>query len=233
MSAHIRIVFAQGPVVAFYIDLDLYFYKGAPIPTIYDAELVKQVVYNIDSWFQAKTALRYSYQGFIDMVEAFRDALRLSYSTKDVIWAVQHSAKQARDYILVHKLGEYLRTFWIEALDPAKLESIYLEALRRDFDKLRRSLGDDRLFNHLCRFYKVAENVDPVAQEILERLIIRLGRTPAVPTYPETDLLDQELMRTVLKRLPAMPTYRGVPALIQQKVEMLVDDGTYSNEATV
>jgi hypothetical protein len=218
MSAHIRIVFAQGPVVAFYIDLDLYFYKGAPIPTIYDAELVKQVVYNIDSWFQAKTALRYSYQGFIDMVEAFRDALRLSYSTKDVIWAVQHSAKQARDYILVHKLGEYLRTFWIEALDPAKLESIYLEALRRDFDKLRRSL---------------AENVDPVAQEILERLIIRLGRTPAVPTYPETDLLDQELMRTVLKRLPAMPTYRGVPALIQQKVEMLVDDGTYSNEATV
>jgi hypothetical protein len=221
MNVHLKIVFAQGPIVAFYIDLDLYFYNDLPVPTLYDAELTKQVVYNMDSWFQANTAHRYSYRGFMDMVEAFRDALRLSYSTRDIRWAVQHSVKQARDHILTLKLGQYLRTYWIEALDPAKLESVYIGPLRNDFDKWRGSLGDDRLFNNLCRFYKIAN--DRSTQAVLERLMARLDRTPAVPTYPETDLLDQELMQAVLGKLPAMPTYRGVPAVIQQKVELLVD----------
>jgi len=209
-------------VAAFSIDFDLYLIKFLPVPQLFDGNLKPQIIPNIDSWFQVKTQQRYCYRGFTDMVDAFRQGLQRTYSLGDLHRAAAE-AVLATKMALLERMGEHGKNFWVELIDPAKLEGVYAAKVREQFDRLRSKLGDDTFHNYLCRLWKFALRHRPGVAPVFERLIEQLGRTPEEPRLPTTHALDADLQKAVLaKVLAGHPTvYKGVPPAIQARIEAL------------
>lgn len=212
----------DGPFVAFNIDHDLWFMRLTPIPKVYSEDLKPQLIPNLDSWFQAKTHQRYSLQTFKDAVAAFQAGLEKSYSTQD-LKAVALKATIAAKAALMERMPEYGKHFWIEILDPVKLESVWAPQIREKFEELRAKLGDDEFHNYLCRLRKFAAKHRPGLAVVFERFITRLGRSPVEPRLPQTDDLDAELCRAVLATVldRNIAAYKDVPAHVQERLEIL------------
>ncbi len=212
----------EGSFVAFNIDFDLWFMQTEPIPRIFDADLRPQIIPNLDSWFQAKTHQRYSLQSFKDITAAFKLGLSKSYSTND-LRSLAIKTTQAAKLALINRMGEYGRHYWIEILDPVKLEEVWAPRVREKFEELRKKLGDDGFHNYLCRLWKFATKHRPGLVGVFERFIKRLGREPQEPVLPQTDDLDVELCKAVLVMVldKNIAVYRGVPEHVQQRLEVL------------
>lgn len=209
-------------LVAFNIDLDLYFIKLEPVPKIYDENLKPQLIPNFDSWFQAKTHQRYSFRQFCDMIAAFQTGLEKSYSLGDLKEIVVESMK-ATKFALFEHMGEYGKRFWVEILDPNNLESGVIVKIRDNFDKLRQSMGDDKFYNLLCRLRKLAETNRPGLAVVFERLIRRMGKEPNNPKYPNSDDLDVEIAKTVLRVVldKNKPMHKGISPHIQERLDVM------------
>ena len=222
MAVDIALHTTDGPYVAFSIDYDLYFMRLEPVPRVYDGDLKPQVIPNLDSWFQAKTHQRHSLQSFRDMVGAFAAGLARSYSVGDLS-SLAATTALATKLALLDRMGEYGRYYWIEVLDPAKLETVWAENVRLKFDGLRARLGDDGFHNYLCRLWKFAVRHRPRAAAVFEKFIRRLGREPQDPVLPGTVELDGELVRSVLAQVLTRetPHYKGVPKPVQDRLEIL------------
>lgn len=212
----------DGPFVAFNIDHDLWFMRLEPVPRIYSEELKPQLIPNLDSWFQAKTHQQYSLQTFKQVVAAFRAGLAKSYSARD-LREVAERATLAAKVALLERMGEYGKHFWVEVLDPVKLETVWAAQIRSKFEELRAKLGDDEFHNYLCRLWKFASKHRPGLTVVFERFINRLGREPVEPRLPQTDDLDAELCRAVLATVLDRDTasYRNVPSHVQERLEIL------------
>lgn len=223
-NVDLKIHYVQGSVTAFSLNLDFYFLRTEPIPQIFDVGLTPQTVANIDSWFQAKTQQRYSYRGFLDMVGAFKDGLAHTYSRRDLEEICQKSALAAKSYVLTERMAEYGKHYWIEILNPVSLDTVHAQAIRDKFEHLRTKLGDDELFNNLCRLLKFAQRNRPGLVSVFERLIKRLGRIQQDPHYPETNDLDIDLQRAVLAIVleKGIAAYKGIAIDIQTKIESLL-----------
>ncbi len=223
MAVELKIRLVRNGVIAFHVGYDLWFLRTRPVPQLFNSALVQQIVYNFDNWFQANTHQRHSYQGFLDMAGAFEDGLRLSYSMDDLAALMASAAVEGKNYAIAERIGDYRKHYWIEVLDPVKLESIHADAMRQNFEKFRQKMGDDRLHNNLCRLWKLARQHRPSAALVFEKLIQRLGRLPEEPRYPATTDLDADLVRAVLGRLmgKSLGVYKGVDPDVQQKVEAL------------
>ncbi len=212
----------EGNFVAFNIDFDLWFMQLEPVPRILDSDLKPQLIPNLDSWFQAKTHQRYSLQSFKDVVAAFRLGLAKSYSANDLKLVALRTTIATKNAVM-ERMGEYGRYYWIEALDPVKLETVWAAKVREKFDELRAKLGDDGFHNYLCRLWKFATKHRPGLAVVFERFIKRLGREPQEPVLPQTDELDAELCKAVLAVVldKGIAAYRGVPEHVQQRLEIL------------
>lgn len=212
----------DGPFVAFNIDHELWFMRLEPIPRIYSEDLKPQQISNLDSWFQAKTHQQYSLQTFRYVVAAFRAGLAKSYSAKDLNEVAQRTTLVAKAAIM-ERMGEYSKHFWVEVLDPVKLETVWVPQIRNKFDELRGKLGDDGFHNYLCRLWKFASKHRPGLTIVFERFINRLGREPVEPRLPSTDDLDAELCRHVLATVfdRQVTSYRNVPSHVQERLEIL------------
>jgi hypothetical protein len=212
----------EGNFVAFNIDFDLWFMQLEPVPRILDSDLKPQLIPNLDSWFQAKTHQRYSLQSFKDIVAAFKLGLSKSYSAGDLRAVALRTAMVTKQAVM-ERMGEYGRHYWIEALDPVKLETVWAAKVREKFDELRAKLGDDGFHNYLCRLWKFATKHRPGLVVVFERFIKRLGREPQEPVLPQTDDLDAELCKAVLAVVldRGIAAYRGVPEHVQQRLEIL------------
>jgi hypothetical protein len=223
MAITFKIHLVHNNIIAFSIDYDLYFLKTLPVPQLFNADLVQQIVYNFDSWFQAKTQQRYCYRGVLDMAEAFADGLKLSYGLDDLRALTAATAVAAKNYVLTDRMSDYRKHFWIEILDPAKLDTTVAVHLREKFDHLRSKLGDDAFYNNLCRLWRLASKLRPGAATVFEGLIRRLGRVPEEPVYPTTPDLDSDLVKSVLVLMlgRGVGLYKGIAPAIQDKVERL------------
>ncbi len=211
----------RGDFVAFNIDYTTYFMRFNPPYRIYDNDLQPQVIPNLDSWIQAHTQQRHGLQIFLDLVAAFKAGLDKSYSINDLKEILYKSTITAK-LKMIDMMGEYGKHFWIEVLNPVKLETVWVAKVREKFDELRQKLGDDEFHNYLCRMLKVASAHRPVLVPIIERLIARLGRTPSSPNYPVTDDLDVELVKSVCASvLDKTPTYKNVSHQVDIRLEML------------
>lgn len=212
----------DGPFVAFNLDFQLYFLRLEPIPRLYDENLKPQLIPNLDSWFQAKTHQRYSFQNFVDVVNAFKAGLSKSYSTPDLRSLVAETAV-ATKVALFERFPDYEKHYWIEALNPVKLESVWVPKIRDEFDSLRAKLGDDLFHNYLCRLVKFAERHKPGLIQVFTRFIKRLGREPIDPAMPVTVDLDVELCKAVDSAVldRGLPRYKGVPEQVQIRLEIL------------
>lgn len=223
-SPVLRILHVKGPVAAFLIDPQFYFYRSIPIPQIFSSDLVLQLIPNIDNWFQAQTHQRHSHRSFLDMASAFSDGLNHSYSLQDLEDICAQASATTKDLIVIKHLAAYNKIFWIEGLNPAKFEG-YVDNIRKKFEKLRSGLGDDAFFNQLCRLLEFSNNNCPRYSPILEQFIKRLGRVASLPAYPVSKELDDEIRKAVISKVleKRRSVFKGVPAEIQEKVKFLED----------
>jgi hypothetical protein len=214
--------FAYGGVAAFSVGFDQFFYRSQPVPQLFDKNLQLQLVPNIDGWFQARTHQRHSYRGFLDMIAAFEAGLRHTYSLEDLQGICNRAALAAKSFILTQRMGDYGKLFWVEVLDPAKLDA-HAATIREKFGHLTKTLGEDKFYNNLCRLWKFSTHHSPKMAGIFEKFIRRLGRVPEEPSYPTSDELDKELQKSVLMAvLEREAVYKGVPREIQEKVGALI-----------
>lgn len=197
-NVEFRILYVTGPAMAFSLDNILYFFRTQPFPQIFDGHLTPQLIPNIDSWIQNKTQQRHSLRSFTDMMEAFADGLSHTYSVEDLVDVARRATLAARTIITTQKLADYSRVFWLESLDPSKLESVHLPGVRDNFESLRSKLGDDGFHNYLCRLLAFVTHHRPTLSPVIERLIQRLGKVSQTPVYPSTPELDIELQKAVL-----------------------------------
>jgi hypothetical protein len=223
-AVELKILLVRSDIIAFRVDLDFYYFRSLPIPQLFDADLTLQIIYNFDNWFQAKTHQRYSYRGFLDMAGAFADALNLTYSTDDINQLCGLAALAAKKFILTTKSSDYKKHYWVEMLNPVRLETVHADLVRSKFDEMRNKLGDDAFYNYLCRLWHLARAYRPTAAGIFERLICRLGRIPEEPRWPQTDALDKELVGAVLCLVcKSLNIYKNTPPDVCRKVEVLAN----------
>jgi hypothetical protein len=222
MSVKFAFHAAEGSVVAFSIDNQLFFVDFVPVIKMYDGDMKPLMVSNFDTWLQARTHQRYSLQSFQDAADAFRSGLAKTYSIGDLKDIAITSALAAKKSIMT-MMGEYRKHFWVELLDPTKLDTDLASEIRDRFDEMRQRLGDDNFYNYLCRLWKLAINNRPKTAAIYERFIQRLGKEPSEPILPSTSSLDDELQKAVLPAVltKVLGAYKGVPPHVQERVEII------------
>lgn len=221
----VKIKYVLGETIAFTINTDLYYLKTGPdYPQLFNSDLVLQIVPNIDVWLQANTQQRYSFRSICDMAEAFRCGLETAYTKQDMRIYAEMAIQAARDLLFQsERVSDYARLFWIEVMDPTRLEGSYARVLRENFDKIRTKLGDDRLYNHLCRMWRLCNFRRPSEAAVFERLIRRLGKLPQESRYPVTAELDGALKHDALLKIwgRRLPQYKTVSDAIIEKVQAL------------
>lgn len=147
------------------------------------------------------------------MAAAFACADQSTYHARDVVRLCSLACHEAVAEIFKTKFAnDYRRAFWIEFLDPTKLPE-QAKSIRDNFDNLRAKLGDDQLYNYLCRLWKACHLQNPNEASVFERLINRMGRQAADPNYPDTSQLDSELAKNVISKLlhHDLPQYPNIP----------------------
>jgi len=209
-------------VVVFEVSNDLWYLRIGPgLPVIYDSNLKRQIIPNIDTWFQAKTGHRYSYQTVCDMAAAFAAGMKCSYSTNDVKSYCAAACRSTVDAIFKTKrAADYRRLFWIEMLDPMKIIN-YAHKLRDNLDRLRTKHGDDVLFNQLCRLWQICVYHNPNESVVFEKLVGRLNLRPKDPVYPDSTKIDTELIEYVVGNILSkhLSQYRNIPLKIVKNID--------------
>lgn len=191
----LSIRYATADVVAFTIHADLYYLVLIETPCILDAKLNQLQIPNIDIWLQANTAHRYSLTSIRDMAEAFRRGAASAYTYADVLEVCGRTVKQVRELLFVGgAIADYANHFWIEILNQVRISKV-CTSIRDRFQEIRLKVGDEVLYNDLCRLWKLCRMRWPNDAAVLERLIKRLGRQPDDPKYPITTTLDEELTK--------------------------------------
>lgn len=221
--------YVYSDTIAFSVGTELFYLKTGPdYPQIFDSNLNLQITSNVDIWIQTRTGQRYSYRGLCDMALAFRCGLETAYTKQDMRQMCESAIQAARDLLFQsERVSDYARTFWIELIDPARLEGHYATVLRDKFETLRENLGDDKFYNHLCRMWRLCNFRRPGEAAVFERLIRRLGRVPQEPQYPVTAKLDEELKRDALTKIwgRQLPHYKAIPDEIVERVHALHSGG--------
>lgn len=220
----LQVKYATKDVVGFVVNNELFYLKFGPnIPQLFDESLSPLIVPNLDSWVQSKTQQRYSYQSLHDMAMAFSAGISVAYNIDDVRAICDLSIMSAIAAITKDgAIYEYSLVYWIEVLGSDKME-LYINKIRNNFEQIRDKLGDDILYNELCRMLKACKRYQPHNAEVCEKLIKRLGRDPGDPNYPSTDEVDQQVLlnaREAVKRTLGT-RYKGVPDHIVEAVDGL------------
>jgi len=149
---------------------------------------------------------RFSYQGLVDMASSFIDGVRSCLNRDSIDDMVDESIIDAIHVILQKGyIEEYSLKYWIEVLDSSEIEK-YIIKIRNNFNKLE-ILNKDGLHNDLCRILEVCE----IRQlkhliEICNNLIKRMGRTPILPKYPDTSVIDNKVLKRVKSNINAEPS---------------------------
>jgi len=210
MQLNLRMLYATDNVTAFSIDDDIYYLiMVVGIPVVFDSNLNRMTIPNFDSWLQANTGQRIGRQTFFDMVTIFRQGMLCGYPPEHVNRLIREVAIETKNAIFHTRLvTEYSAKYSIEIQDTHRLLTSFAEYISSHFDSLLQKMGLIRFHNYLCRCAQVCEynDVDPV---VFRKLIIRLGRDPIPPRYPNTVDLDNSLadlvVRSVLEKKGHMP----------------------------
>lgn len=201
------IKYVSGEVIVFEINNQLYYFHDSPnLPQLYDQQLHKLIVPNLDNWLQHMTGQRYSLRGLRDMSTAFISGLQCGISDQQARQLIFNTITTTKNQIFQSALAiEYARAYFIELMDPVKIETTHLPMITKNFNQLLKKCGTTRLFNYLCRFWQLCNQHLPSTAVVFENLIRRLNKSPATPQYPITTELDNDLMdkvrQIVLKKL--------------------------------
>ncbi len=211
---NLQIIYATQDVAGFIVDNELYFLKFGPnIPELFNSSMARLTIPNMDSWIQAKTHQRYSYLSLRDAATAFYQGLSSAYTTDDINNICGVVVRHTLDKVL--KCGliyEYILVYWIEAMGSNELEEC-LRKISSNFHMIRTTIGDDKLYNNLCRIHKMCKKYQPHSADVCEKLIRRLGRESYEPIYPATADVDQQVLSCVKEAMwQSLGTYyKNIP----------------------
>lgn len=195
------IQYVEGEVTIFEVNGKIYYFRDSPnFPELFDDQLHKLIVPNLDHWIQAATDQRHSLRGLQDMSVAFLAGLHCGVSDQDAYILVNNTINATRQMIFHTDLANrYGRMYFIELIDPTKIESVHTKSIAANFDKLLEKCGRTKLYNYLCRFWQACNYTLPSVAAVFEAFIRRLGLQPTTPEYPETGDLDNELKEKVCR----------------------------------
>ena len=200
LQLNLRMLYATNNVTAFSINDDTYYLiMVSGIPIIFDSNLNRMTIPNFDSWLQANTAQRVSYQTFFDMVTIFRQGMLCGYPPEHVYRLIREVATETKNIIFHTRLiTEYSAKYSIEIQDIHRLLSSFAEYISSNFDSLLQKMGVPAFHNYLCRCAQICEHndADPV---VFRKLITRLGKESTTPHYPNTASIDQPMIDLVVK----------------------------------
>lgn len=217
------ILYAAEDVVVFQIGSNIYYLRDRTnLPELYDNQLRKQVTVNLDHWLQAQTQQRHSLQGLRDMAAAFRRGFQCNMSREQIRELLAEAIIETRKQIFLTDLAaDFSRIYFIETVDPTKIETQYIPSIRNNFSRLIENCGEDELYNYLCRFWRSCTNHSLGSTGVFESLIHKLNRQPAEPKYPDTSTLDEALIQKVELAVSRSVTTNSIPDGILQNVSEL------------
>lgn len=194
----IEIIYAVSKVMAFKIDLDMYYIKFGPNhPKIYDSKLQAMVIPNLDSWIQAKTHQKYSLVLLEEMSNAFIQGMLVNYSQSDVMTYAERACKLTIDGIMKNGvIYDYSISYWIEILSSDKIEK-YLSVIAEKLDYVVGKMGYDKLVVELNRIRRICVLRQINARHVCEKLLERLDARKEILVYPETAILDAKVRQDV------------------------------------
>lgn len=192
------ILYATEQVVACVIEQRRYYIQFGPdFPKIYDDTCKPLIVPNVDMWIQAKTHQRYDLRTLKDMTMAFIAGMRCAYSKSDVMKEAYNSCCITINEILTKGLiYDYTLVYWIEVLGNETIER-YLKTIAEKLEYVMEKMGKDRLYNDLCRIYRICVIRQIDSKDVCENLIKRLGSVVREPKFPDSRKIDQIIMNNV------------------------------------
>lgn len=195
----IKIIYSHKYTAAFTIGPNLYYIKTGPdFPQLYDRDLKKLIIPNVDFWLQANTHQRHSFRNLCDMIEAFGDGINHSYNSGDLSEICGAVYDKTLSYIF--KTGyarDFAGSYWIELLDENKMKKLVLK-ISQEFDVFKKKY-EDRFYDYLCRIWQFYNMHIPGESVTIERLIRKLGKTPREPIYPEVPA-EKEIRDSIITK---------------------------------
>jgi len=221
----LNIKYASGFTAAFTINSQLYYIKTGPdFPKLYDENLKKLIIPNMDSWLQANTRQRFSYQTLTDMIKAFSDGLEHNYTKDDIVRICNHVFDLSRDYIFKTEYAkDYASIFKIELMDSRQIKKL-IRQIKENFQKFCDKYGKEKFHLFLCRLWKFCNLNDLNSSIIVEGFITRLGKVVQDPIYPtvnnEADI-KQKIVNNIVGSGHAK--FKGINDVIINNVRFVED----------
>jgi len=182
--ALLKIVYAFKNTAAFSIGEALYYIKmDGDFPFVYDKNLKKLVMPNIDYWLQAQTKQRYGLRSLRDMISAFKDGIQYSYDEVNLASICETVFDNTISYVFKTNHGkDFAKAFWIECLDENKIRKL-TSTISDEFDLYHDKYGES-FYNFLNRLWQYYMYHIPSEAAIIVKMIGRLGMVPQKPDYP-------------------------------------------------
>ncbi len=210
------IKYVQHDIIAFEINNEIWYLYLKGVPYLYNKNLKRQIIPNIDNWIQSKTGLRYNYRSLCDMAAAFAMGANCSYTANDITNCSMHACHEAIDIIFKGPyINTYCKHYWIEILNLPDITK-YQKIISNNFDNLRDNLGDDKFYKYLCRFRKTSIYLN-TDYSVFEKLIRKLGLEPREPQYPDLFVIDDLIKRNFRD----IPQHKNIDPKIIENIEKL------------
>lgn len=223
MPPPLKIIYANRETAAFTVASELFYIKiGPDLPELYDKNLKRQIVPNVDYWFQAKTHQRYSFRGICDMIGAFVDGIEHSYSRNDLTGICEIVFTKTVAYIFkTNHTRSFARSYWIEILEERQVKKLVTK-ISNDFEQFHEKYGTDKFHDYLCRLWQFYNFYAPGEAPVVERLISRLGKTPTEPRYPVVEV-EQTIKEYILTDdlIRNIDRHKSVEQDIRQNVDRI------------
>lgn len=192
---------ARADVEAGAVDINdevYHLYFGPGLPKVFDGSMRVLNISNIDNWISAKTQQRYSMRSLKDIMLAYAEGAKSAYSRHDVkeiiLACIDLTVKRLSRSRALDALN---RIYWIESSSAATIDRL-VSKIRLDLDKFRENMGEDSLFNILCRIYKTCHLRGIEGADVCEAMASRLGRSMTDPIYPSIEEIKKEITGDIL-----------------------------------
>jgi hypothetical protein len=175
-----------------------YIYFGPNLPVVYDSNFRKQIIPNIDSWVLSFTNNRYGLDFLEAIAVAYYDGLCAAYSADDLKNVAEYSINLTLKRVARSECLDLInKLYWIESSSTIDLNKL-IDKFSRHIDTLKTNIGQDELYNTLCRIYKTCllRNLDNIF--VVESLINKMGMVVKEPVYPSLDSIYEKVNEEVL-----------------------------------
>jgi len=177
---------------SFYID------TSGGYPKVYDDSLNKMIISDYDSWLLNLTDNQVDLRVLKLMAQSFKDGMSINHDYDDLLFIMDKTAQLVISCVFRTDLAkQFCEFYWVEVLNDQeynKLKAI----IKSNFESMAGKYGNDKLYNICCRIWQYCNLNLPDESVVFEKIINKnLNKKPKLPEYPNTESLDQLVIRLV------------------------------------